>query len=110
MAPLEAVSSIYTRFVDQIYSESGENMCTKCCIMKDHLELLINELKYSQLIIKILQEEIKSTSTFPKNQENLTDFAEYKSRIYCRIMGQVWRFLDGATSDRAMPVRMTSGK
>ena len=30
--------------------------------------------------------------------------------IYCRIMGQVWRFLDGATGDRAMSVRMTSGK
>ena len=31
-------------------------------------------------------------------------------RIYCRIMGQVWRFLDGATGDRGMSVRMTSGK
>jgi len=47
--------------------------------MKDHLELLINELKSSQLIIKILQEEIKSASICPKNQDNLTNGAEYKS-------------------------------
>jgi len=47
--------------------------------MKDHLELLINELKSSQLIIKILQEDIKSTSTIPKNQDNFTNGAEYKS-------------------------------
>ena len=44
MASVEAVHSIYSRFVDQNYSESGENSCAKCCIMKDHLELLINEL------------------------------------------------------------------
>lgn len=79
MAPVEAEHIIYTRFIDQIYSESGENMCAKCCIMKDHLELLISELKSSQLIIKILQEEIKSTSTGPNNQDNLTKPAEYKS-------------------------------
>jgi len=47
--------------------------------MKNHLELLITELKSSQLIIKILQEEIKSPSIGPKNQDNLTHGAEYKS-------------------------------
>jgi hypothetical protein len=47
--------------------------------MKDHLELLINELKSSQEIINILQEERKSTSIGPKNQDNLTNSAEYKS-------------------------------
>jgi hypothetical protein len=47
--------------------------------MKDYLELLINEIKSSQLIIKILQEEIKSTSIGLKNQDNLTNGAEYKS-------------------------------
>jgi len=80
MASIEEVHSIYTRVVDQNYSESGENSCAKCCIMKDHLELLINELKSSQLIIKILQEEINSTSIGPKNEDNLTNNAEYKSR------------------------------
>ena len=79
MAPDEAVYSIYTRFIDQNYSENGENTCTKCCIMKDHLELLVNELKSSHLIIKILQEEIKSTYTCPKNQDNLTNGLDYKS-------------------------------
>ena len=47
--------------------------------MKDHLELLINELKSSQLITKILQEEIKLTSIRPKNEDNLTNGAEYTS-------------------------------
>jgi hypothetical protein len=41
--------------------------------MKDHLELLINELKSSQMIIKILQEEIELASTSLKNQDNLTN-------------------------------------
>ena len=79
MALEEALLNIYTRFVDQNYGESDENMCGKCCKMKHHLELLINELKPSQLIIKILQDEIKSTSNGPKNQDNLTNSAEYKS-------------------------------
>ena len=76
MASVEAVHSIYSRLVDQNYSESS---CAKCCVMKDHLELLITELKSSQLIIKILQDEIKSTSIGPKNEDNLTNGAEYKS-------------------------------
>ena len=36
MASEEALLNIYTRFVDQNYGESGENMCGKCCKMKDH--------------------------------------------------------------------------
>ena len=75
MASEEALLNIYTCFVDQNYGQSGENMCRECYKMKDHLELLINELKSSQLLIKILQEEIKSTSIGPKNQDNLTNGA-----------------------------------
>ena len=62
-----------TCFVDQNYGVSDENMCGKCCKMKDHLELLINELKSSQLIIKILQEENKLASIGLKNQDNLSN-------------------------------------
>jgi hypothetical protein len=47
--------------------------------MKDHLEVLINELKSAQLIIKILQEETKSMSNDPENQENLTNCVQCKS-------------------------------
>ena len=74
----EALLNICTRFVDQNYGESGENICGKCK-MKDRLQPLINELKSSQLIIKILQEEIKLTSVNWRNQDNLTNCAEYKS-------------------------------
>jgi hypothetical protein len=78
MASDEALLNICTRFVDQNYGESGENMCGKCCKIKDHLELLISELQSSQMIIKILQEEIKLTSIGQRNQNNLTNCAEYK--------------------------------
>ena len=47
--------------------------------MKDHLELVINELKSSQLIIKILQDEIKLTSSALRNQDNLRNCVEYKT-------------------------------
>jgi hypothetical protein len=71
MASVDVPFNMGARFVDQNYGGSGENMCGKCCKMKDHLELLINELKSSQPIIKILQEEIKLASTVLKNQDNL---------------------------------------
>jgi hypothetical protein len=47
--------------------------------MQDHLEELINELKSSQLIIKILQEEINSFSAGLRNQDNLTNCTEKNS-------------------------------
>jgi exonuclease III len=58
MASEEVVRNIYTRFLDKNCGENGEIVCQNCCHMKDHLELLINELKSSQLIIRLLQEEI----------------------------------------------------
>jgi hypothetical protein len=70
--------NICSRFVDQNYGERGENMCGKCYKIKDHLEPLINELKSSELIIKILQEEIKLTSNGPRNQDNLINGMQYK--------------------------------
>jgi hypothetical protein len=73
VASVEVSLNMCARFVDQNYGESGENMCGKCCKMKDHLELLINELKSSQLIIKILQEKTELASTSPKNKDNLTN-------------------------------------
>jgi len=78
MASDEGLLNICTRFVDRNYGESDENMCGKRCKMKDHLELLITELQSSQLIIKILQEEIKLTSIGQRNQNNRTNCAEYK--------------------------------
>ena len=73
MTLAEVPLNMCARFVDQNYGVSYENMCGKCCKMKDHLELLINELKPSQLVIKIFQEEIKLASTGLKNQDNLTN-------------------------------------
>ena len=55
----EVQLNICTPFVDQKFGESDEITCEKCFQMKDHLGVLIIELKSAQLIIKILQEEIK---------------------------------------------------
>jgi hypothetical protein len=65
--------------VNQNFGDSDENVCEKCFKMKDHLEMLVNELKSAQLIIKTLQEEIKKTSIGTGNRDNLTNCAEYKS-------------------------------
>lgn len=51
-------------------------MCEKCFEMKDYLGVLINELKFAQFIIKILQDEIKSTSTSSVNQHNVLKCVE----------------------------------
>ena len=72
---VKVLLSIWTQFLDQNFSESDENMCEKCFKMEDHLEALINELKSTRLIIKILQEEIKTASTGPGIQDNLTNCA-----------------------------------
>jgi hypothetical protein len=51
--------------MDQNFGESDENMCEKCFKMNDDLGVLINELKSAQLIIRILQDEIKSSLLVP---------------------------------------------
>jgi hypothetical protein len=62
-------------FLDKNFDESDENMCENCFKMKDHLEVLINECPVN----KILQEKVKSTSTGPGNQDDLTNCVQYKS-------------------------------
>jgi len=71
MASDEVMLNICTHFLDQNFGESDNSSCEKCFKMKDYLGVLINELKSAQLIIKILQEEIKSLSIGPRNQDNL---------------------------------------
>jgi len=62
--------------LDQNFGESDDITCEKCFKMKDYLGVLINELKSAQLIIRILQEEIKSLCTGPRNQDNLSSYDE----------------------------------
>jgi hypothetical protein len=68
----EVLLNICTQYLDQNFGESDENMCEKCFKMKHYLEVLINELKSTQLIINILQQEITTASTGPGIQDNLT--------------------------------------
>ncbi len=79
MASGELPLHFCSRFIVQIHGDNDENTCKRCCKMQDHLEMLTNELKSSQLIIKILQEEINSFSAGPKNQDNLTNCTEKNS-------------------------------
>ena len=54
-------------------------MCKNCCETENHLEMLISELKSTRLIIKMLQEDIKLTSTGTRNQANLADHVEHNN-------------------------------
>ena len=67
-----------SRFLDQNFMESDRNTCEKCLQMKNYLEKLICELKSTQLITKILNEDIKSTSVGSRNQPNLKSSVECK--------------------------------
>ena len=72
-----------THPADLNYGVNGGNMYVQCCKMKDHLELLINELKSSQLIIKILQEELHLTCTGLKKHDNLTNDESHSNSGRC---------------------------
>ena len=83
----EVLGSICNHFLNQNFNENDENICEKCFEMKDYLGVHIIELKSAQLIIKILQDEIKSTSTSSVSQHNqlncvecLSDKEIYSSR------------------------------
>ena len=80
--------------MNQSFGESDEITCEMCFKMKGHLGVLINELKSAKLIIKILQEEIKSSSTGTRNQDNPSSCVECNSnRNYHTAVGKgsVWK-------------------
>ena len=78
MASSEVGFNMCSRFLDQNFMESDRNTCEKCLQMKNYLEKLICELKSTQLITKILNEDIKSTSAGSWNQPNLKSSVECK--------------------------------
>ena len=77
MASVEVPVTVCTSFKDQNLSGSDENMCKKCWETGNHLEMLISELKSTRLIIKMLQEDIRLTSTGTRNQAKLADHEEH---------------------------------
>ena len=62
MAATETVNNNCSYNVSCNNCVCGEELCVNCLSMKEHIQLLSTELKSAQLIIKILQEELKSTS------------------------------------------------
>ena len=69
MASVEAVSSNCSRHSERISCISEEKLCANCLTMKDYVQVLTTELKSAQLIIKILQDELKSTMLEPTTTE-----------------------------------------
>ena len=62
MAATEIVTNNCSYNFSYNNSVCEEVLCVNCLSMKEHIQLLSTELKSAQLIIKILQEELKSTS------------------------------------------------
>ena len=50
--------------------ESDENSCENCFILQDYLKVLTAELKSTQLIIKLLQDELKTKVNEPMTTVN----------------------------------------
>jgi hypothetical protein len=77
VAAVEVPVTVCTSFKDQNLSGRDENMCKKCWKTGNHSEMLISELKSTRLIIKMLQEDIRLTSTGTRNQANLANHEEH---------------------------------
>ena len=74
MASVEAVSAVISncsRHTERISCISEETLCANCLTMKDYVQVLTTELKSAQLIIKILQDDLKSNMLEPTTTENL---------------------------------------
>ena len=77
--------------------------------MKEYLGVFVNELQSAQLIIKILQEEIKSLSTGPGNQDNLSSCDECKSyKKYHTTIGKdsMWKEIKRNKHSAVQPKKM----
>ena len=103
----ELLLNIFTRFMNQNLGESDEITCEKRFTMKDHLRVIINELKSARLIIKILQNEIKSSHTGRRDQDNLPGCVEcksYKKRPTTR--DSVWEEIKQIKNSTVQPKKM----
>ena len=60
MASVETVNSNYSRYFEQNYCVSERESCEHCLSMRDYMQVPTSELKSTQLIVKILQDELKS--------------------------------------------------
>jgi len=77
MASVDVPVSILAKFKSQDLVGNDEKFCNICWDPENSLEMLISELKSTRLIIKLLQEGIKSTSTVIMIQANLTDQVDH---------------------------------
>jgi hypothetical protein len=73
--------SMCSSLISQNLGESEEVKCSKCWDMKDHIDKLISELKSTELIIKLLQEDIHLSSPSTKSQGNLTNHVGQNTQV-----------------------------
>lgn len=78
MASVESVLNICSRYFDQNLCEDKKNRCQNCFKMLNYIKVLTTELKSVQLIIKILQEELKYNVDEYKIVENIPMFMNPK--------------------------------
>ena len=78
MASVEALLNICSRYFDQSFCQSSENTCKNCFRWKDYLKVLTGELKSAQLIIKLLQDELKTKVNEPMTTENQPTCVNHK--------------------------------
>ena len=82
MASVEAVLNTCSRCFDQRPCDSDENSCENCCKMRDYLTVLTTELKSAQLIIHLLQDELKTHSdSYSVEKKNIHGDPTEKTRI-----------------------------
>ena len=81
MASDEAVVSNCSLNIMQNFCVSEENLCTNCLSMKDNIQVLTSELKSAQLIIKMLQDELKSAVSEPTSTANLPSCVNNKPLV-----------------------------
>lgn len=72
MAAADVLKDFYIRYLKQNTDESDMNLCAKCLMMKDDIKVILNELKSTQEIVRILLDEIQSKPRDLRNEVNLS--------------------------------------
>ena len=66
MATSEVAVNMCSRLLNVTYGVNDNKKCDECFKMKDHIAMLVSELKSAQLIIKLLQDDAKYECSWVK--------------------------------------------
>ena len=85
MAADDEMSGVDCRDFDVATNCNEEVTCEYCQKMKDHLEVITEELKSVHLIIKLLQAEIKINADQILNGDNISKYMELNVQKTVRV-------------------------